>query len=319
MQQDSTSLIQEIIEVPAIGEKVEPRGIIAAAISILSAGLIGLGGAIAMELRDRSVRSPAEFEEILESKIIGHIPSFESDSELSELIASKAKTKSRFRPSLVCFHAPNSRSSEGLRALRTQVLFRLGGDGKILGITSANSGAGKSTVASNLAVSLSQAGKNVLLVDCDMRLPQVHEIFGLSNENGLAKLIETKCDPSELIIKDELPNLFILPAGLSHANPAELLGSDTFRNFVESARKKYDYVVLDCPPVLPVSDPTILAPLTNGLLFVSVVNQESRPETSNAKRSSTVSVRTSLESLSIEARQQRATDTVLMVMKALMV
>lgn len=284
MQQDSSSLIQEIIEEPELGEKVEPRGTIAAVLSILSAAVIGLGGAIFMEFKDRSVRDPREFEELLSSKIIGQVPSFENDAELTKVLGKLQGEAAKIRPSLVCFHSPNSRASEGIRSLRTQVLFSLGGDRKVLSVSSANSGAGKSTIASNLSVSLAQSGKKVLLVDCDMRLPQVHEIFGEDNKFGLADAVENSDKLLSLVRGTPISNLSIMTSGVSKRNPAELLGSAEFKAIIESLREQYSYVILDCPPVLPVSDPAIIAPLSDGMLFVAIVNKQSRPETSNAKK-----------------------------------
>ena len=284
LEQNRAPLIQELILEPSIGEKVEPKGIVAVAISLLTALIIGGVGILVAEVRDRSVHTPEEFEELLGSRVLAHLPSFEKDNEVRQVQHRVRKAKGPLSPSLLTYHAPNSRASESFRALRTQVMFSMGGENKVLMITSSSQGAGKSMLASNMAVSIAGSGKSVLLIDCDMRLPQVHRLFGISNDRGWADALAQPAAIDDLLVCSPVAGLTLLPSGRAPDNPAEMLGRPECAELLESLRKKYAYVILDCPPVLAVSDPSILAPLADGLLFVSVVDKESRPRTARAKK-----------------------------------
>ena len=284
MKSESSPLILELIQEPTVAEKVEPKPVIAAAISMLCALLIGGAGVLVAELRDRSVHSPEEFEEMLGSRVLAHLPNFQNDAEIRKLQRVARKSKSSLAPSLLTFYAPDSRASETFRALRTQVMFSAGGDHKILVTTSSNQGAGKSMLSSNMAISMAGLGAEVLLIDCDMRLPQVHRLFGVSNEKGFADAINEPGRVEEFLVPSTVPGLTLLPSGQAPANPAELLSRPECKELLESLRSRYAYIILDCPPVLAVSDPSIVAPLADGVLFVSVVDNESRPKTIRSKR-----------------------------------
>lgn len=284
MKSDTSPLILELIQEPTAAEVVEPKPVIAAAISMLCALLIGGAGVLVAELRDRSVHSPEEFEEMLGSRVLAHLPNFQNDAEIRKLQRVARKSKSTLSPSLLTYYAPDSRASETFRALRTQVMFSAGGDHKILLTTSSNQGAGKSMLSSNMAISMAGLGADVLLIDGDMRLPQVHRLFGVSNEKGFADAINEPSRIDEFLLPSTVPGLTLLPSGQAPANPAELLSRPDCKELLESLRSRFAYIILDCPPVLAVSDPSILAPLTDGVLFVSVVDNESRPKTMRSKR-----------------------------------
>ncbi|MGN6133980.1 MAG: CpsD/CapB family tyrosine-protein kinase, partial [Aureliella sp.] len=284
MQSEQSPLIQEIIEDPSFGEKVEPKGIMAGAIALLSALLIGGMGVLVAELRDRSIHNPEEFEKLLDSRILAHLPNFQNNPEIRKIQRSARKSGSPLAPSLLTYFAPHSRASEAFRALRTQVMFSAGGDHKVLVVTSSSQGAGKSMLASNIAVSLAGSGNRVLLVDCDMRLPQVHRLFGVSNEKGWADALREPATVEKLKVASPVDGLTLLPSGQAPANPAEMLSRPECKALLDDQKSKYSYVILDCPPVLAVSDPSILAPLADGVLFVAVVDKESRPKTMRAKK-----------------------------------
>ena len=284
MQQDSAAIIQEVIQTPDTGVKVEPRGSLAAALSILGALLVGGLSISLAEFRDSRIHSAKELENILDARVVGHVCNFDRNSDVRKLGRSLRKSKSTASQYLVVQHLPTSRVSESFRAIRTQVLFALGSEHQTVGVTDANSGAGKSTMAANFAVSLAAAGHDTILIDCDMRLPQVHAIFGIANERGLAEAIRGQEPLEKLFVPSETGNLTLMPAGQIPANPAELLGSPQFKALLAELKNKFSYVVLDCPPVLPVSDPTIIAPLVDGLLFVSVIDKESKPQIERAER-----------------------------------
>ena len=283
MQQDSAAIVQELIESPDIGEVVEPKLTTAAALSIISTILLATLVIQLAEFRDSRIHSAKELERILDTRVVGHICNFDRNPEIRKLARTLRKSKSTTSPNLVTHHLPNSRISEGFRAIRTQILFSMGANNKIIGVTSAMPSSGKSTIAGNFAVSLASAGHKTILVDCDLRLPQVHDIFGIANDHGLTDAIQGKQPLEKLLVQADMPNLTILPTGAIPANPAELLSSPQFRTLLAQLKADFAYVVLDCPPVLPVSDPSIIAPLTDGLLFIAVVKNELKPQIERAK------------------------------------
>jgi succinoglycan biosynthesis transport protein ExoP len=152
--------------------------------------------------------------------------------------------------------------AESIRSIRTNVLFSSAEEGAhIVVITSAGPGEGKSVVSSNLAVSLAQAGQRVLLIDADMRRPRVHEIFDLPQEPGLSNLLVGDCKPSEAVRK---------------WNPAELLGSKRFDEYIATLGEHFDWVLVDSPPVLAVADAAVVANGASGVVFVVGADQTSR-------------------------------------------
>ncbi|MBS8266565.1 capsular biosynthesis protein [Mesobacillus boroniphilus] len=164
---------------------------------------------------------------------------------------------------------PQSQVSEQYRTIRTNIEFAAV-DHKIqtLVITSASPGEGKSMTAANLAVVYAQQGKRVLLIDADLRKPTVHYTFCLDNYKGLSNIIVGDALPDEAIVTCDVENLDILTCGPIPPNPSELLTSMRMKAFVYEARKFYDIILCDTPPVLAVSDAQILANLCDGTILV---------------------------------------------------
>jgi len=163
-----------------------------------------------------------------------------------------------FSRHLVALREPTSHAAETYRALRTNLLYGFIDDPpRTIVLTSPGPGEGKSITSSNLGIVLAQAGKNTLIVDCDMRRPAVHKIFGLPNAKGLVDLLVEKLQLHEVWQKP-LENLTVITTGLIPFNPAELLGSSWFAEFLSQARGEFDYVLMDASPLQLVSD-SILA------------------------------------------------------------
>ena len=157
---------------------------------------------------------------------------------------------------------------EAYKTIRTNILFLIAqNNGKVIALSSADAGEGKSTTSINLAVSFAQLNKKVLLVDADMRRSSIHKKLKLSNETGLSNILAgfTSLEEGTFKYTDYLD---IITAGPIPPNPSELLSSTAFDNFVEKAKEKYDYVFIDTPPVNIVSDTLVLAPKTDGLIFL---------------------------------------------------
>jgi capsular exopolysaccharide synthesis family protein len=135
-------------------------------------------------------------------------------------------------------------------------------------VTSTRPGEGKTLVAANLAIALAQSGRRVLLFDADLRKPQIHEVFDQKPEPGLSNLIVGQAKVSEVMRRGAISGLWLLPAGRVPPNPAELLGSRRFKDFQSSLREHFDWIVIDSPPVMAVTDPSIVAHEADGVVFV---------------------------------------------------
>lgn len=171
---------------------------------------------------------------------------------------------------------------EAFRGVRTNIIFSSTDEGaRSIVVTSTGPGEGKSMVASNLAVSLAQTGQRVLLIDADLRKPKVHTVFGVPQEPGFSNLLVGGAKASEVVRKSAVPGLWTLSAGRIPPNPAELLGSTRCRDFVHSLRGHFDWVVIDSPPVMAVTDASLIAHYASGVVFVIGAEMTSRH---NAKR-----------------------------------
>lgn len=169
---------------------------------------------------------------------------------------------------LVTILDPGSVASEAYRTLRTNLLYaRVDDPPKVIVVSSPGQREGKSTTCANLGVVLAQVGKNVLIVDCDLRKPAMHKIFGLGNSRGLVNVLLKEC-----VLQDAwheiVAGLKILTVGLVPPNPTELLSSQRFADFVRQVREEFDYVLVDASPVRLVSDPAILSAHGDGVLLV---------------------------------------------------
>jgi len=169
---------------------------------------------------------------------------------------------------LITQYNKKSPISEAYRAIRTNLQFAGAGKPlKLISFTSATPSEGKSTTVSNLAIVMAQNEKNVLLIDCDMRKPVQHKYFELPNR-GLSNYIATGAKLDTVIQKGVLPHLDILPSGPVPPNPSELLSSAKMEEILHTVREKYDYVLLDMPPVLPVTDAAVLSSKVDGVVLI---------------------------------------------------
>ena len=154
---------------------------------------------------------------------------------------------------------PKSITAESYRSLRTNIQYSsIDKQVKTLVVTSSNAGEGKSTVAGNLAYTFFQNGKRVLIIDCDLRKPSLHRKFNVSNEEGLTDVLVGTSKLNNVMKKID-DNLYLLITGTLPPNPAEIIGSNTMENFLEQCKINFDYIILDTPPILPVTDSKLLA------------------------------------------------------------
>lgn len=170
---------------------------------------------------------------------------------------------------LVTQNDPKNPAAEAYRVIRTGIQFaQAGKELQTIALTSCTPNDGKSTTIANLAVVLTQAGKSVLLIDCDMRNPTVHKIFNLSNKVGLSSCISMGTALSDAVQKTSIEGLYALTGGVIPPNPSELLGSEQMKNVLQRAKEQYDYVLIDTPPVMPVTDALIVGRFVDGMILV---------------------------------------------------
>ena len=228
-------------------------------LAVISGSVLALGLVFLFEYLDNRIKSPQELRSHLGLPFLGMLPAIDSAG-----------------PTLLHNGVPPA-FAEAIRAVRTNVLFSSADEGvRMIVVTSAGPGEGKSMFSSNLSVSLAQAGQRVLHIDADMRRPRVHEIFELPQEPGLSNLLVGDCKPSEAVKITDVKNLCVLPAGMIPPNPAELIGSKRCSEYFATLSEHFDWVIIDSPPVLAVADASILANQATGVLFVVGADQTSR-------------------------------------------
>ncbi|KPU45156.1 tyrosine-protein kinase YwqD [Oxobacter pfennigii] len=170
---------------------------------------------------------------------------------------------------LFAYNDPKSPISEIFRTLRTNIKFTsFDKNVKTIVFTSTGPNEGKSTIISNLAVTLSQAGNKVLLMEGDLRNPTVHKMFSLPNDYGITNMLIGGSDHENFIHKTDIEKLDVLPCGPKPPNPAELLGSNKMKSILDGLKEYYDYILIDAPPVIVVTDGALLASISDGTILV---------------------------------------------------
>lgn len=163
---------------------------------------------------------------------------------------------------------PSSIAAESYRTLRTNIQYSSFDESlKTIVITSSEPGEGKTTTAGNLALSLAKDEKRVMLIDCDLRKPSIHRRFKISNGGGISEVIIGK-NSLESVTREVFKNLDVITSGNIPPNPAEMLGSKPMQIILNNLKEKYDYVILDTPPVLPVTDAQVLSAKVDGVILV---------------------------------------------------
>lgn len=270
-----------IIAPAGIGVKVSPKAAYVFPGGLFFGLMSGFGLALVAELADKRFRTPDEVRSRLGLPVIGEVPfRMPEEGDVEKKLAGVAP----YDPMLCTYYAPMSAWAEAYRGLRTAMYFSTNGEGhKTIQITSPNMGEGKSTISANLAVSIAQSGKRVVLVDADLRKPRQHDIFGLDATTGLAAVVNGEVELADALYQTDITGLSVLPCGPIPPNPAELLTSPRFEQLLAVLREKFDYVLVDTPPVLAVSDPCVVAPRVDAVLLVISISRNGRSEAQRAK------------------------------------
>ncbi|MFO1020278.1 MAG: polysaccharide biosynthesis tyrosine autokinase [Planctomycetales bacterium] len=213
-------------------------------------------------MQDNTLKNGDELRTRFGLHVIGQVPGFDPNQTATLAFPKLA-------PSLCYAHRPASLEAESFRTIRTALYFSTQGHGKqVIQVTSAESQDGKSTLCSNLSLAIANSGKRILLIDADLRCPRLHELFGEAQRPGLSDVLAGEISLEDAVITGSVPSLHLLCAGTNSSNPSEMLGSVAFEKLVARAREKYDYVIIDTPPMMLVSDPCIVAGLVNSVILV---------------------------------------------------
>jgi polysaccharide biosynthesis transport protein len=231
---------------------------------------VGIGLAIFFERMDNTVKTPDDVTQQLGLPFLGLVPTAVlgrlADGDFGEADLP------------VVLREPQSAPAEAYRVIRTNLIFSApGARGRVVLFGSANPGEGKTTTVANLAASLAQNGARVLAVDADLRRPTLHRHFGLGHTPGLSDAVVGRSKLAEVIRPTPVSGLSVIPCGYIPPNPAELLGSDSLRELLHGLRKKYDWVLVDAPPILAMADTPVLCPFVDGLVLVVWSESSSRP------------------------------------------
>lgn len=243
--------------------------------------LLGLLGAVGREALDRTVRSAEQVEQELSLASLGALPetsgkdngavysAYYGGSKKRKPPPDESSPKGTFPHELVGHAHPKSAAAEAARAICTNLLF-MSPDRpfRSLLVTSAGPAEGKTTVAVSIAVALAQTGRRVCLVDCDLRRPRIHSIFGRTSEVGLSSTLLDASRLDDAITETIVPGLSVLPAGPTPPNPADLMHTDAFSRLLARLDERFDKVVLDSPPVCVVTDAAILATRVQATVLV---------------------------------------------------
>ncbi len=252
------------------------------ALGLLVGLMLGVGLAFGIDYFDNTVKTPDELEQFVALPSLGIIPTISEFGARSRkaLASGNGQTETGVVPYL----APRAAIWEAYRSLRTSILLSHSGKPpRTILVTSALPGEGKTTTAINTAIVLAQTGARTLLVDLDMRKPEIGRKFGLNGGHGMSIFLSGNSDLSSQIVETPYDNLFVIPAGPQPPNPAELVGSERWQKALGLLSDYFQYVVIDSPPVLSVADPVILSTRVDGVVLVILAGKTAREAVRKAK------------------------------------
>lgn len=241
------------------------------ALAMIIGLMLGGGLALLRDMLDHRIRSADEVSALLGAALLGTIPS----------MLKREKANVRGRKVHLDSH---STVAEAFRTIRTSIFFSVPQDqARVIQVTSPMPGEGKSTLISNIAIAIAQSGQKVLLIDADFRRPTQYKVFDVSREKGLSGVLSGMHALEDSLIQIDIENLSLLPSGPEVPNPAELLGNPAFKELLEKLRSRFDRILVDSPPVVPVADASILATVCDITLLVVRAEKTTRKALQQAK------------------------------------
>jgi succinoglycan biosynthesis transport protein ExoP len=269
MNTNNIRLIDTPIEPKA---PISPRVATNVGIGFLTGLLLGIVLALLREALDNTLKTPEDLEKRLNVTFLGLLPEIADEDIDGKRIKGRKRSrrlKTELPPELLVHERPASGIAEAARSLRTNLMF-MNPDKpyrRIL-VTSAAPSEGKTTVAVSTAISLAQGGQRVCIIDCDLRRPRLHRIFGRAGDIGLMNVILGEATIEEVAKPTVVPNLFCIPCGPIPPNSADVVASEKFKHLLDELSERFDRLVLDSPPVVAVTDSAILSTLVDGVVLV---------------------------------------------------
>jgi capsular exopolysaccharide synthesis family protein len=235
-------------------------------LAIVAGLALSLGLVFLLDYLDDTVKTPDDLTDKLKIPLLGLAPKVTGGGEL--MLSQKVPHE----------------FGEAFRSLRTSLNFSSGPEPtRCVMVTSAQPLDGKTTTACNLALAIAIGGARVLLIDADMRRSGVHRMLKIENGTGLSHVLTGQAPMGDALVALETPKMWAMTAGVSPPNPSELLGSDQMRTLLDEAKNgRFDWVIIDSPPVLPVTDAVVLSPLVSGIVFVVGSEMTRRPQAARA-------------------------------------
>lgn len=261
--------IVDVAELPV--NKVKPRPGTNTAVGFFIGLLLALAACLTKELLDWTIKIPEEVPDRLGKNVIGTIPEAKADEKSQENALKNKQGVVKRTPRFFTLEKDNHAIAEAFKILRANLEFMLPGKNKskIVMFTSALPGEGKSTIIANLASSMCESGKKVIILDCDLRKPFMHKFFAVDNTKGLVSIIVGATPFQDTIHRNAHDKgLDLISSGPIPPNPTELLMTDGFKQLLEDLSKTYDYIFIDAPPTLNMADTTILGHLADATIFV---------------------------------------------------
>ncbi len=262
---------------------VSPRRLMTVTAALFLSTLFGMGLALVLEYLDDTIRTTDEIETYLQLPALAAIPRIDAPQKRKLLLVGSSENEGddNFLNSELLIHS-DSRSplAEAYRHLRTSILLSTAGRApKSLLITSSLPSEGKTTTATNTAISLAQTGARVLIIDADIRRPRLHSVFNIENRQGLSTLLASELADSDIdniVQQDEKSKLFLLPSGPIPPNPAELIGSEQMATLLGMLQQKFTHIVVDSPPIASFTDGVLIASMVDGVILVVHAGKSSK-------------------------------------------
>ncbi|MBA2378194.1 MAG: polysaccharide biosynthesis tyrosine autokinase [Blastocatellia bacterium] len=269
---------------------VGPRRLMTVAAALFLSTLFGFGLALFLDYLDDTITSTDEVENFLQLPALAAIPTMDSmPKKRLLLVGSKSEEDlTKYESELLIYADPRSSLAEAYRQLRTSILLSTAGHPpKTLLVTSSLPSEGKTTTATNTAISLAQTGARVLIIDADMRRPRLHSVFNIENGDGLSTLLSSELDKDHIlsvIRQDEGTKLHLLTSGPIPPNPAELIGSETMTNLLRELQNHFTHIVIDSPPITSFTDAVLIASMVDGVVLVVHSGKSSRQVVRRARQ-----------------------------------
>lgn len=262
-------------------QAVSPRRLASVVAALFLSTLFGMGLALFLDYLDDTIRTTEEVESYLMLPALAAIPTIDSVPKRKLLLVGTSEDEDDAPQSPLLISAdPRSALAEAYRHLRTSILLSTAGRApKSLLITSSLPSEGKTTTATNTAISLAQTGARVLIIDADMRRPRLHSIFDVENGVGLSTLLASELtdhDINAAVKQDEKTKLYLLTSGPIPPNPAELIGSEQMATLLRMLMGKYTHVVVDSPPIASFTDGVLIASMVDGVILVVHAGRSSK-------------------------------------------